>query len=154
MRAVSLSPLPVSRTRFQPQALGWLQRALRHEFAAARQFTLQAAVARRLGENALADESMAAAAEELTHARLLAEAIHAAGVACGEGAAPGFPVGASAAELLAHAIDTEAEAVRLYRAAATACTASTTAAQLFAQIGAEEALHLEQLQERLRRRGA
>jgi bacterioferritin (cytochrome b1) len=133
--------------------LGWLQRALRHEFAASRQFTLQAAVARRLGESALADESMAAAAEELTHARLLAEALHAAGVACSEGAAPGFPVGRTATELLACAIDTEAEAVRLYRAAAAACTASAPAAQLFAQIGAEEAGHLALLQQRLRGRG-
>jgi bacterioferritin (cytochrome b1) len=126
---------------------------LRHEFAASRQFTLQAAVARGLGEHALADESMAAAAEELTHARLLAEALGAAGVACGEGAAPGFAVGRTAAELLARAIDTEAEAVRLYRAAASACTASTAAARLFAQIGAEEAEHLAILQQRLRGRG-
>ena len=33
-------------SRATPAMLGWLQRALRHEFAAARQFTLQAVVAR------------------------------------------------------------------------------------------------------------
>jgi bacterioferritin (cytochrome b1) len=126
---------------------------LRHEFAASRQFTLQSAVARRLGESALAEESLAAATEELTHARLLADALYAAGVACSEGAAPGFPVGRTAIELLEHAIATEAQAVRLYGAAAAACAASETTAALFAWIGAEEQRHLAQLERTLGARG-
>ncbi len=96
---------------------------------------------------------MAAAAEELTHARLLADALYAAGVACSEGAAPGFPVGRTATELISNALDTEALAVRLYGEGAAACAACESTRALFARIGAEERDHMEQLQQRLRARG-
>ncbi len=61
--------------------LGWLHRALRHEFAAAQQFTLQAVVARELGDANLAMECEQSALEELRHAQRFAAALAEAGSA-------------------------------------------------------------------------
>ncbi len=136
-----------------PVMLGWVQRALRHEFAASRQFTLQAVVARGLGDNALACECEASAAEELRHAQLFAAALAQAGAAFGDGAVACLPIGRSWAELIGHARTTEASAVRLYRDAARACQGAPALRVLFESIGAEEATHYEQLTQRLRQAG-
>jgi bacterioferritin (cytochrome b1) len=133
--------------------LGWLQRALRHEFAASRQFTLQAVVARELGDSALACECEASASEELRHAQRFAAALAQAGAGFGDGAVASLPIGYSTAELIGHARATEAAAVRLYRDAARACQAVQALRRLFESIGAEEAAHYEQLTQRLRQAG-
>jgi bacterioferritin len=133
--------------------LGWLQRALRHEFAAAQQFTLQAVVARALGDPALAAECEGSAFEELRHAQLFATALAEVGAAFGAGPVASLPIGGSVPELLGHARMTEAAAVRLYRDAARACTGAEQLRHLFESIGAEEATHYEQLTRRLGKAG-
>lgn len=138
-------------TKPTPAMLGWLQRALRHEFAAARQFTLQAVVARALGEAVLACECEEAACEELQHARRFAAALAQAGAAFADGAPACLPIGHSVAELIGNALTTELAAVRLYRDAARACRGVETLRGLFESIGAEEASHYEQLTQRLGR---
>ena len=138
-------------TRPTPAMLGWLQRALRHEFAAARQFTLQAVVARELGDGALGSECEQSAAEELRHAQRFAAALAQAGAAFADGAMASLPTGRSVAELIGHARTTEAQAVRLYREAARACVSIVPLRHLFESIGAEEAMHYEQLTQRLQR---
>ncbi len=127
--------------RATPSAIGWLQRALRHEFAAARQFALQAAVARSAGALALAETCAAAVLDEVRHASLLAQALADCGAGFAEGAPPSLPIGAGAAEIAGHARATEQAAVRLYQSAARACAGLPELAQLFEAIGAEEARH-------------
>lgn len=133
-----------------PVVIGWLQRALRHEFAAARQFTLQAVVARQFGEDALARDCEQSAGAELQHAQRFASVLAAAGASFADGAAAPLPVGHGVIELLEHAQATEAQAVRLYRDAARACAGTVEVRTLFEAIGAEEAGHLEQIDQRLR----
>jgi bacterioferritin len=134
--------------RVTPQAIGWLQRALQHEFAAMRQFTLQAAVARRAGSSDLAAFCADSAADELAHARQLADALAEAGAALGSGGGPAFAVGTQPSEILDCGIATEQAALALYRQAARACAALPPLAALFEDIGADEARHLAQLQQR------
>jgi bacterioferritin len=133
--------------------LGYLQRALRHEFAAAQQFTLQAVVARALGDTALGLACEGSAVEELRHAQRFASALVQTGAAVGAGSIASFPIGGTVAELLRHARATEAAAVRLYREAARSCRSVEPLRQLFDSIGAEEATHHEELTSRLRRTG-
>lgn len=134
-----------------PRVLGWLQRALRHEFAASRQFALQAAVARRLGDAGLAAQCDEGARDELRHAALLADAIVAAGAMPGDGAPPVLPTGRTRDELIAEACRTESAAVVLYRDASRAAAGEATLRELFDSLRSEEAQHLETLQ-RLRRK--
>jgi bacterioferritin (cytochrome b1) len=133
--------------------LAYLQRALRHEFGAAQQFTLQAVMARALGDTALGQECEGSAVEELRHAQRFAAALAQAGVPVGLGAVASFPIGGSVAELLRNAAATEAAAVRLYRDAARTCQGAEPLRQLFESIGAEEVIHYEELTRRLRRAG-
>jgi len=134
--------------------LGYLQRAVRHEFAAAQQFTLQAVVARGLADTALGLECDAWAVEELRHAQRFASAVAQAGATLGAGSIASFPIGGTVAELLRCARDTEAAAVRLYREAARSCQGMEPLRELFESIGAEEASHYESLTRRLRQAGA
>lgn len=129
--------------RVTPAAIGWLQRALRHEFGAARQFTLQSAVARRMGLAALAEQCEASVHDELRHASWLAQALADCGAAFADGAPSTFPIGSSAAQIAAHAQATEVAAARLYRDAARACAGLPELVRLFERIGAEEAAHVE-----------
>jgi bacterioferritin (cytochrome b1) len=140
----------VEAGRVTPAVIGWLQRALRHEFAAARQFTLQAVVAGRLGDAALAAECERGAQDELLHARRFALELVEASAPLGDGAPLNLPVGATVMEILENARATEAQAVRLYREGARASRGLGRAQRLFEQIGAEEALHWEELNRRLR----
>jgi bacterioferritin len=133
--------------------LGWLQRALRHEFAAAQQFTLQAVVARGLGDAALGTECEAWAFDELRHAQRFAAALAGAGAVMGLGSVASLPIGGSVAELLRNARRTEAAAVRLYRDAARACASTGTLRHLFESIGAEEVTHHDEITRRLRNAG-
>lgn len=136
------------RARATPEAIAWLQRALGHEFAAARQFTLQAALAGRLARPALAAECERAAADELRHARQLADALLAADVPLGATVAVVLPVGHDVESLLRHARETEERAVRLYRDAARRCPGATR--PLFETLGDEEAAHLAEIDSRWR----
>jgi bacterioferritin (cytochrome b1) len=133
--------------------LAYLQRALRHEFGAAQQFTLQAVVARGLGDTAWGRECEAAAVEELRHAQRFAAALAQAGVPVGVGAVACFPIGGSVAELLRNAAATEAAAIRLYRDAARTCQGAEPLRGLFESIGLEEATHYEELARRIRQAG-
>jgi bacterioferritin len=134
--------------------LGYLQRALRHEFAAAQQFTLQAVVARAAGDSALGLACEESAVEELRHAQRFAAALAQAGAALSAGSIASLPIGGTVAELLRHAQATEAAAVRLYREAARSCQGVEPLRQLFDSIGAEEAIHYEELTRRLRQAGS
>lgn len=133
--------------------LGWLQRALRHEFAAARQFALQAAVARRLGDSTLAAQCDEGAREELRHAGLLADAILAVGATPADGAPMVLPTGRTRDELIEEACRTESAALFLYRDAVRAAAGQSALCNLFEFLHREEAEHLAQLQ-RMRRTAA
>jgi bacterioferritin (cytochrome b1) len=133
-----------------PTAISWLQRGLRHEFAAARQFTLQAVVARRLGDTALAAECEQSAADEIIHAQRLAALLDAHGIPFGEALMPVFPVGRTVREIVDCAYETELLAVRLYRDAARANGANEPARQLFERLCEEETVHLAALAQRMR----
>jgi bacterioferritin (cytochrome b1) len=133
--------------------LVYLQRAVRHEFAAAQQFTLQAVVARALGDATLGLECEGSAFEELRHAQRFAAALEQAGTAVGSGSVASLSVGGSIPELLRNARATEAAAVRLYRDAARACQGVEPLRRLFESIGAEEETHYAELTRRLRQAG-
>jgi bacterioferritin (cytochrome b1) len=133
--------------------LAYLQRALRHEFGAAQQFTLQAVVARALGDTALGRECEGSAVEELRHAQRFAAALTQAGVPVGLGAVACFPIGRSVVEILRNAAATEAAAVRLYRDAARTCQGAEPLRRLFESIGVEEETHYEELARRIRQAG-
>ncbi len=132
-------------SRPTPPMIGWLQRAVLHEFAAARQFTLQAVVARHLGDSAIAVECEKSAAEELQHAQMFAAVLAECGAPFGTGAPEVLPVGKSVLEVLEHGQTTEAAAVRLYAEAARACAAAPRVRALFEAIGADEAEHFKHL---------
>ncbi len=135
-----------------PPMIGWLQRAVLHEFAAARQFTLQAVVANRLGDKAIATECDKSAAEELQHAQMFAGLLAEFGAPFGNGAPEILPVGNSVLQVLQHGQTTEASAVRLYADAARACGAAPRVRALFEEIGADEAEHFKHLAELIRSR--
>jgi bacterioferritin (cytochrome b1) len=123
---------------------------MRHEFAAARQFALQAAVARGLGDPILAAHCDEGARDELRHAGRLADAILAAGALPAEGAPEVLPTGRTRDELIDEACRTESTAVVLYRDALHAAAGWPGLRSLFASLHREEAEHLAQLQ-RMRR---
>ena len=133
-----------------PVMLGWLQRALRHEFAAARQFALQASIARSLGDASLCAQCEESAHEELRHALRLADAIVAAGAMPADGAPLALPPGRTRDELIEQACRTESAAVALYGEARRAAAGDSTLAGLFAALHDEELAHLTGL-ERMRR---
>jgi bacterioferritin (cytochrome b1) len=135
-----------------PPMIGWLQRAVLHEFAATRQFTLQAVVARRLGDQAIADECDKSAAEELQHAQMFAGLLAESGAPFGAGASEVLPIGSTVLEILQHGQATEASAVRLYAEAARACSSVPRVGALFEEIGADEAQHFKHLAELIRNR--
>ena len=112
-------------TRPSPVMLGYLQRAVRHEFAAAQQFTLQAVVARTLGEAALRLSARAWAAEELRACPAVCGRAGRSRAAFGVGPVASLPVGGSVVEVIRQARMTEAAAVRLYRDAERTCQGSS-----------------------------
>lgn len=131
--------------RASPHAIGWLQRALAHEFAAARQFALQATVAQRAGDAELARFSAAGAAEELEHAQRLAAVLLDLGAGFGAGAPALYPVGATPAQIVAAAIATEEAAIALYGDALRACAADAALQTVLRGLQQEEREHLQKL---------
>ncbi len=136
-----------------PAMIGFLQRAVAHEFAACRQFTLQAVVAKRLGAEALATECRKSADEELMHGRMFADALAAAGAAFGTTTEAHLPIGNTIEQLLENARATEASAVRLYGDGARACAGVPAIAALFEHIRNDELEHEQMLSRMLRERG-
>ena len=134
-----------------PRVIGYLQRAVNHEFSAAQQFTLQAVLAESWRMPELADELRSAAREELVHAEAFILRLVEMGVTPGAGQLRAPPVGRSQAELLRYGLATEVEAVRLYREAGRFCEGigDVTHYELFARILNDEQQHQGDLERRL-----
>lgn len=139
-----------------PRVLGYLQRAVNHEFSAVQQFTLQAVLADSWRMPELADELRAAAREELMHAEAFMQQLTEMGATPGVGQLRAPPVGRSRMELLRHGLDTEINAVRLYREAERFCEGigDTTRSALFARILSDELRHQADLDRQLQALGA
>lgn len=133
-----------------PRLIGYLQRAVNHEFSALQQFVCQAVQAEGLGLGALAAELRAGAIEELQHAELFLRRLLALGAQPRPGSPALRPVGRSHAELLEFGMDTEADAVRLYAEAAQFCVRAGDEAnrELFNRIRGDEERHFQILQQR------
>lgn len=132
--------------RAPPQAIARLQRLLEHEFGAARQFALQAAVAERCADDRLARFCTAAASEEIEHAQRLANALLALNAGFGGGAPPHYEVGRTREEILAAAVTTERSALALYGEALRCAGLAPELRELLAALQAEEVAHLDKLQ--------
>lgn len=139
-----------------PRVIGYLQRALDHEFGAAQQFTLQAGQADILGLPALAAELRTAASEELAHAGAFIARLYALGATprAGNAGAPG--IGRTQRELLQHGMATETSAIRLYMQAARFCQqiGDRDNGEVFARILGDEEQHYRELQRRIESLGA
>lgn len=139
-----------------PRVIGYLQRALDHEFGAAQQFTLQAGQAEVLGLPALAAELRTAASEELAHAGAFIARLYALGATprAGNAGAPG--IGRTQRELLRHGLATEASAIRLYSEAARYCQqiGDRDNGEVFARILGDEEQHYRELERRIESLGA
>ena len=134
-----------------PRVIGYLQRALDHEFGAAQQFTLQAGQADVLGLPSLAAELRTAASEELAHAGAFIARLYALGGTPRAGNAGAAGIGRTQQELLRHGLATEASAIRLYTEAARFCQQIGDHANLdvFARILGDEEQHYQELQRRI-----
>lgn len=139
-----------------PRIIAYLQRAVSHEFSAAQQFTLQAVQAEQLGLGPFADDLRAGAVDELRHAEAFSRRLHELGAGSPSVQAVVRPVGRTAVELLRFGLATEADAMRLYAEALQFCerTADAGNAALFASIHRDEVQHYQELERRLRERGA
>jgi len=104
-----------------PRVIGYLQRALDHEFSAAQQFTLQAGQAEVLGLPVLAAELRTAARDELAHAEVFITRLNALGCTPRAGGAGVPGIGRTHLELLRQGLATEASAIRLYGEASRFC---------------------------------
>lgn len=134
-----------------PRVIGYLQRALDHEFGAAQQFTLQAGQADILGLPGLAAELRTAASEELAHAGSFVACLYALGATprAGNAGTPG--VGRTHRELLLLGIATEASAIRLYTEASRFCQqiSDRDNGEVFARILEDEVQHRRDLEMRI-----
>lgn len=130
-----------------PRVIGYLQRAVNHEFGAAQQYTLQAATAESWGLRALADKLRGDAREELEHAEAFLGQMLARGVTLHAGQACNPRVGTTRAEVLQFGMETEAAAMRLYGEAAAFCRriGDTQGAELFSRILRDEEQHFDDL---------
>jgi len=134
-----------------PRVIGYLQRALDHEFGAAQQFTLQAGQADVLGLPALAAELRTAANEELAHAGAFIARLYTLGGTPRAGNAGAAGIGRTQRELLQHGMATEASAIRLYTEAARFCRqiGDHDNVDVFARILSDEEQHYQELQRRI-----
>ncbi len=134
-----------------PRVIGYLQRAVSHEFSAAQQYVLQAAQAESWGMQQLAAELRQDVKEELCHAETFIRRLLALGVTprAGELRAPG--VGRSHEEMLRLGLATEAEAIRLYGEARWFCEriGDDENRQVFARILEDEEDHYQELERQL-----
>ncbi len=139
-----------------PRIIGYLQRAVNHEFSAAQQFTLQAVLAESWRLPELAAELRDGAREELQHAEVFIGQMLRLGVTPRAGQPRAPQSGRSHVELLRYGLATEAEAVRLYEEATRFCERIGDAANhaAFARILDDERQHQQHLERRLRALGA
>jgi len=131
----------------QSRVIGYLQRAVNHEFSAAQQYTLQAASAARWGMGDLAEKLRGDAREELEHAEAFLDHMLGQGVTLRVGNTRTPQIGNTRAEVLKFGMETEAAAVRLYREAAAYCRqiGDTAGAELFTRILRDEERHFDEL---------
>lgn len=137
-----------------PRTLGWLNRALTHEFGAVQQYLAQSTLALLWGQQGLADEWRRDAAEELAHAERLMERLIVLGVAPATGAMAPARLGRDADTLLRANRQLELDAVRLYQEAlwhAQRVRDADTAA-LMQSLLDEEKSHLDALDHKLTER--
>lgn len=138
-----------------PRVIGYLQRAVSHEFGAAQQFTLQAVLAESWNLPTLATELRTGAREELEHAEAFIGHLVRLGITPGVSQPRLPPVGHSHAELLQYGLVTEMAAMRLYEEAAQFCsrTGDSVHYALFTRILGDEKQHLQELEHRLQALG-
>lgn len=139
-----------------PRVIGYLQRAVNHEFNAAQQYTLQAVQAEVWGMKPLTDKLREGVREELRHAEEFLRRMYALGVTPHAGQPRAPQVGRSHAELLRFGLATEAEAIRLYREACQFCEriADVDNREIFARILQDEVHHHQELERQLQALGA
>jgi len=125
------------------RTLGWLTRALQHEFAAVQQYLAQATLARMSGYPDWAERLQAEAMEELAHAQRLMQRLIELGVAPCAGALPPARLGRGVADFPALNRQLEQAAVVLYQDAADharrVCDPATEV--LMRELAQEEAQH-------------
>jgi len=134
-----------------PRVIGYLQRAVNHEFNAARQYTLQAVQAEVWGMTPLAGELRQGVQEEIRHAEVFIRRMLLLGVTPHDGQGRALPVGRSHAELLRFGLATEADAIRFYEEARLFCKRIGDAEQheAFVRILADEVRHYQELKRQL-----
>lgn len=139
-----------------PRVIGYLQRAVSHEFSAAQQYTLQAVLAESWNLPLLSAELRAGAHEELAHAEAFIGHLVRLGITPSSSQPRVPPVGRSHAELLRYGLATEVAAVRLYEEAAQFCarTGDTVHHAVFARILGDERQHQRDLERNLQALGA
>ncbi len=139
-----------------PRVIGYLQRALNHEFNASQQYTLQAVQAERWGIQALAQELREGVREELRHAEVFIQHLLALGVTPQAAPVRSPAIGRSHEELLRQGLATEAEAVRLYKEACWFCQhhGDEVHREVFARILKDEEDHSRELERQLDALGA
>lgn len=138
-----------------PRVLGYLQRAVNHEFTAAQQYTLQAVQAEALGMPALAEQLRQGVHEELRHAEAFLRRMVALGATPHAGQPRAPQVGRSHPELLRFGLATEGEAIRLYEEACRYCEriGDLEDSALFGHILADEVQHYLELKRQLQALG-
>lgn len=98
--------------------IGWLNRALQHEFGAVQQYLAQSALKRLSGDEGEASRWREAALEELEHAQQLMLRLLQLGAAPSAGALPPARLGRGPEDFVAIDQALEWQAVRLYQDAA------------------------------------
>ena len=130
-----------------PRVIGYLQRAVNHEFSAAQQYTLQAVQAEQLGLKPFASELRVGVSEELRHAEEFISRMYRLGTTPRAGQMCEAQVGRTYAEMLEYGLATEAAAIRLYEEASRFCQqiGDTGNSELFLRILDDEVSHYEDL---------
>lgn len=138
-----------------PRIIGYLQRAVSHEFGAAQQFTLQAVLAEAWNLPAFAAELRTGAREELEHAEAFIGHLVRLGITPRAGQTNVPAVGRTHADILRFGLATEVAAVRLYTEAAEFCAHTGDAVHhaLFARILDDERQHRQMLERQLQALG-
>lgn len=134
-----------------PRVIGYLQRAVNHEFNAAQQYTLQAVQAEVWGLKALADELREGVREEVRHAEIFITQMLRLGVTPHAGQPRAPQIGRTHADILRFGMATEADAMRLYSEAAEYCARidDRDNHEVFARILADEEHHYQGLERQL-----
>lgn len=131
-----------------PRVIGYLQRALNHEFNAVQQYTLQAVLAETWGMKQIAAELRQGVAEELRHAEVFSQCIYALGVTPRMGQTPAAQIGRDYAQVLYFGLATEADAIRLYKEASVFCEriGDGKHGEVFSRILEDEIHHYQDLE--------